>query len=57
MTEYPSEAIAAHKDGDIVEAMLFSKRIEKGKTIIDLGIRSLHDRGGLEIQTERQFFS
>ena len=50
------EAIAAHKDGDVMEVLLFGMRKEQGKTIVDLGIRSLYDRGGLEIQTERQFF-
>ena len=49
-------AKAEHKDGDVMEVLLFEKRTEKGKTIVDLGIRSLYDRGGLEIQTSQQFF-
>jgi hypothetical protein len=49
-------AKAEHNDGDVMEVMLFGKRIEGGKTIVDLGIRSLYDRGGLEIQTSQQFF-
>lgn len=50
------EPVAIHKDGDVMEVLLFGVRKEKGKTIVDLGIRSLYDRGGLEIQTARQFF-
>lgn len=50
------EAIATHKDGDVMEVLLFGKRTAKDKTIVDLGIRSLYDRGGLEIQMNRQFF-
>jgi hypothetical protein len=50
------EALAVHKDGDVMEVQLFGMRTENGKTIVDLGIRSLYDRGGLEIQAKRQFF-
>lgn len=50
------EARAVHKDGDVMEVLLFGMRTEHGKTIVDLGIRSLYDQGGLEIQTSRQFF-
>jgi hypothetical protein len=50
------EARSEHKDGDVMEVLLFEKRTEQGKTIVDLGIRSLYDRGGLEIQTSQQFF-
>jgi hypothetical protein len=39
-----------------MEVLLFGMRKEQDKTIIDVGIRSLYDRGGLEIQTKRQFF-
>jgi hypothetical protein len=49
-------ALASHKDGEVMEVMLFGRRTEQGKTIVDLGIRSLYGRGGLEIQTGRQFF-
>jgi hypothetical protein len=48
--------LAAHKDGDVMEVLLFGMRKEQGKTIVDIGIRSLYDRGGLEIQTGQQFF-
>lgn len=50
------EAIAVHKDGDVMQVMLFGKRTEEGKTVVDLGIRSLYGRGGLEIQPKSQFF-
>jgi hypothetical protein len=50
------EAIATHKDGDVMEVLLFGMRKEEGKTVVDLGIKSLYDRGGLEIQMGRQFF-
>lgn len=60
LTDSPPEevpaAIATHKDGDVMEVMLFGMRKEQEKIIVDLGIRSLYDRGGLEIQAERQFF-
>ncbi len=60
LTDNPPEgfpaAVATHKDGDVMEVLLFGMRTEQGKTVLDLGIRSLYDRGGLEIQTERQFF-
>jgi hypothetical protein len=49
------EAIATYKDGDVMEVLLFGVRREQEKTIVDLGIKSLYDRGGLEIQTRRQF--
>jgi hypothetical protein len=55
LVEMP-RAIATHKDGDVMEIMLLGMRREKGKTIADLGIRSLYDRGGLEIQIKKQFF-
>jgi hypothetical protein len=50
------KAKSVHKDGDIMEVHLFGIRQEQGKVIIDLGIQSLYDRGGLEIQKEQQFF-
>ena len=50
------QAIATHKDGDVMEVLLFGKRKEQGRMIVDLGIRSLYKRGGLEIQTRQQFF-
>lgn len=50
------EAQAVHKDGDVMEVLLFGMRTEQGRTVVDLGIRSLYDRGGLEIQMSQQFF-
>ena len=50
------KAMSVHKDGDIMEIHLFGTRQEQGKVIIDLGIQSFYDRGGLEIQMEQQFF-
>ncbi len=44
-----------HIDGNIMELMIFSSRREKEKIILDLGIRSLRDSGGLEINTKQQF--
>jgi hypothetical protein len=44
-----------HTDGDIMEVMLLGTRRENGNMILDLGIRSLNDRSGLEIQTRNQF--
>jgi hypothetical protein len=51
----PEEKVK-HRDGDIMEVLVFGTRKEKGKVIIDLGIRSLSDRAGLEIQMGQQFF-
>jgi len=39
-----------------MEILLFGLREDQGKAIVDLGIRSLYDRGGLDIQMSRQFF-
>ena len=44
-----------HTDGDIMEVMLLGIRRENGNQILDLGIRSLNDKSGLEIQTRNQF--
>jgi hypothetical protein len=48
------QPLAAHKDGNTLEVLLFGARREKGRVILDLGIRSL-EKSGLEIQTEAQF--
>jgi hypothetical protein len=45
---------AVPKDGGTLEVMLFGARRDKGRVILDLGIRSLV-KSGLEIQTEAQF--
>jgi hypothetical protein len=50
----PATPLAVHKDGKTMEVMLFGARREKGRVILDLGIRSLV-KSGLEIQTEQQF--
>lgn len=44
-----------HTDGNIMELMVFGARREKDKIILDLGIKSLRDGGGLEIKTKQQF--
>lgn len=48
-------ARAKHTDGDIMEVMILGTRRENGTIILDLGIRSLYERSGLEIQTRNQF--
>jgi len=50
------EAIAFHRDGDVMEVLVFGFRKEQGKHIVDLGLRSLSKRSGLDIQTNQQFF-
>lgn len=50
------KVLAVHKDGDIMEILLFGTRQDQDKVIIDLAIRSLYDRGGLKIQMSQQFF-
>lgn len=49
------DAVATHQDGDVMKVMLFGMKKENGKIIVDLGIRSIYDRGGLDIQTRNQF--
>ncbi len=48
------KALATHRDGDILEVMVFGWREEEGKVIMDLGIQSLA-RSGIEIQRDAQF--
>lgn len=48
------KALATHRDGNTMDVMIFGIRKEGGKTIVDLGIRSLA-KSGLEIQTSQQF--
>jgi len=48
------KALATHRDGSTMDVMVFGIRKEGGKTIVDLGIRSLA-KSGLEIQTSQQF--
>jgi len=48
------KALATHRDGNTMDVMIFGVRKEGGKTIVELGIRSLA-KSGLEIQTAQQF--
>ena len=48
------KAVASHRDGDIMEVMVFGMREEDGKVIMDLGIQSLAT-SGIEIQRDAQF--
>lgn len=48
------EAIATHRDGDVMEVIVFGMREEDGKVIMDLGIQSLAT-SGIEIQRNAQF--
>jgi hypothetical protein len=55
----PPDALLAkpqvtHKDGNTLEVLLFGARREKGRVILDLGIRSLV-KSGAEIQAAAQF--
>jgi hypothetical protein len=47
---------ALHKDGSVMEILVFGMRQDQGKVVVDLGIRSLYDRGGIDIQMKQQFF-
>jgi hypothetical protein len=53
-SERMPEAIATHRDGDVMEVMVFDVRKENGNVIINLGIQSLAS-SGIEIQREAQF--
>ncbi|MDH4218793.1 MAG: hypothetical protein OEY18_07665 [Candidatus Aminicenantes bacterium] len=48
------KAIATHRDGDVMEVMVFGMHEEDGKVIMDLGIQSLAT-SGIEIQRDAQF--
>jgi hypothetical protein len=48
------EAVATHRDGDVMEIMVFGMREEDGIVIMDLGIQSLAT-SGIEIQRSAQF--
>jgi hypothetical protein len=50
----PPKAIAAHRDGDVMEIMVFDVRKENAKVILNLGIQSLAT-SGIEIQRDAQF--
>ena len=45
-----------HTDGDVMEILVFGTREDQGKGVVDLGIHSLYDRGGIDIQMKQQFF-
>ncbi len=49
------DAKAKHTDGNVMEVLLFGTHKDEGVIILDLGIKSIYDRGGLEIQTRNQF--
>lgn len=49
-------AKSTHTDGDVMEILVFGTREDQGKVVVDLGIRSLYDRGGIDIQMKQQFF-
>lgn len=46
--------IAMHRDGDVLEVMVFDRREKEGNVIMDLGIQSLA-KSGIEIQRKAQF--
>jgi hypothetical protein len=48
------EPVTTHRDGDVMEIMVFGMREENGKVIMDLGIQSLAT-SGIEIQRSAQF--
>ncbi len=48
------QPIATHRDGDVMEVMVFGMREEDGKVVMDLGIQSLAT-SGIEIQKDAQF--
>ena len=53
-SEGKPDASATHRDGDVMEVMLFDVRVEDGQVILDLGIQSL-STSGIEIQRDAQF--
>jgi hypothetical protein len=50
----PPKTKAKHRDGDVMEVMLFGVKKENTKVILDLGIQSLAT-SGIEIQRDAQF--
>lgn len=48
------KALSLHRDGDVMEVMIFGMRRENGNVIMDLGIQSLAS-SGIEIQRKAQF--
>ncbi len=48
------DAIATHRDGDVMEVKLFGTREEGGRVVLDVGIQSLAT-SGIEIQRKAQF--
>ncbi len=50
----PPKVLAKHRDGDVMEIMLFDVRKENAKVILDLGIQSIAT-SGIEIQRDAQF--
>jgi hypothetical protein len=60
LTAQPPAALPAantsYTDGAVMEILVFGSRREGDRVIADLGIRSLHEKGGVDIQAKRQFF-
>jgi hypothetical protein len=50
----PPKTKAKHRDGNVMEVMLFGTRKEDGRVILDIGIQSL-ETSGIEIQRDAQF--
>jgi hypothetical protein len=48
------EAVATHRDGDVMEIKLLGMRKENGRFVVDIGIQSL-ENSGIEIQRKAQF--
>ena len=48
------KALSLHRDGDVMEVMIFGMRRENGVVIMDMGIQSLAS-SGIEIQRTAQF--
>ncbi|MGB5294808.1 MAG: hypothetical protein WBP34_07645, partial [Thermoanaerobaculia bacterium] len=44
-----------HVDGDVMEVLLFGSRVSGDRVIVDLGLQSLLENQGVEVQTSAQF--
>jgi hypothetical protein len=44
-----------HIDGEVMEVLLFGSRVSGDRVVVDLGIRSLLEEQGLEVQPSAQF--
>jgi len=52
----PPDPLHVHTDGNAMEVLLFGQRRQGELVVVNLGIRPLVERSGLEIQTTEQFF-